>query len=335
MAQTILLTGGAGYIGSHTFVALAEAGYRAVILDSFVNARDDVPERLAGLTGAPVPCYRADVCDPQALRHLFTTEKIDAVIHFAALKAVGDSMARPLEYAQTNIGGLMTLLRVMDEAGVHRLVFSSSATVYGAPETLPIPETAPVGYTNPYGFTKLSCEHILQQLAASDPRWAFGVLRYFNPAGAHPSALIGEDPRDIPNNLMPYLARVATGDLPALQIFGDDYDTPDGTGLRDYIHVQDLAQGHVLSLGALLDQGAGHLLNLGTGRGHSVLQVLHAYSRACGRDLPHVVAPRRPGDVAACYADPSRAADLLGFRARRTLDEMCASSWAWISSGRD
>ncbi|WP_114966185.1 UDP-glucose 4-epimerase GalE [Alkalilacustris brevis] len=334
MPQTVLLTGGAGYIGSHTYVALAEAGYRPVILDSFVNARDDVPERLARLTGAPVSCHRADIRDATALHRVFAAERIDAVIHFAALKSVGESVARPLDYTETNIGGLMTLLRVMGEAGLHRLVFSSSATVYGAPQTLPIPETAPVGHTNPYGFTKLTCEQILQQLAASDPRWCFGILRYFNPAGAHHSALLGEDPRDTPNNLMPYLARVATGELPALQVFGDDYDTPDGTGLRDYIHVEDLARGHVLSLGALLEQGAGHLVNLGTGQGYSVLEVLRAYSRACGRDLPHVIAPRRPGDVAACYADPSRAADFLGFRACRTLDEMCASSWAWISAAR-
>lgn len=331
MPATILLTGGAGYIGSHTAVALVAAGYRPVILDDFSNAAEDVPERLQRITGAAPRVWRGSVLDAALLEELFATERIDAVVHFAARKAVGESVRMPLEYVETNLGGLVTLLKAMREAEVFRLVYSSSATVYGVPKQLPIAEEAPTSFTSPYGYTKLAGEQLLAQLAASDPRWAFGVLRYFNPAGAHGSGLIGEDPRDVPNNLMPFIAKVAVGELPELRVFGDDYDTPDGTGVRDYIHVEDLAEGHVLSLAALSRDGRGHLLNLGTGQGYSVLQMLAAYSAACGRKLPHVVVPRRPGDIAACWADPSRAAELLGFRARRGLDEMCASSWAWVS----
>ncbi len=328
---TILLTGGAGYIGSHTCVALAQAGHRPVILDDFSNAAEDVPDRLAHLLGSTPEVWRGSVLDAELLARLFATHDIAVVMHFAALKAVGVSMQRPLDYARTNLGGLMTLLEAMRTASVHRLVYSSSAMVYGLPETIPIPEDAPTGFANPYGYTKLAGEQLLEQLAASDPRWAFGILRYFNPVGAHASGLIGEDPADIPNNLMPYIARVATGELPHLQVFGDDYPTPDGTGIRDYIHVEDLAEGHVLSLQSLMRTGQGHLLNLGTGQGRSVLEVLAAYGRACGRTLPHVIAPRRPGDVPILCADPTRAAELLGFRARRSLDDMCASSWRWIT----
>lgn len=331
MGGAVLLTGGAGYIGSHTHVALVEAGREVVVLDDFSNAREDVPARLARITGAPVTVHRASVLDRAALDRVFADHRIGAVIHLAARKAVGESMRIPLDYAATNICGLVTLLQAMQAAGVFRLVFSSSATVYGVPQALPIPETAPTGFTNPYGHTKLVCEQLLAQMAQADPRWRFGVLRYFNPAGAHRSGLIGEDPQDVPNNLMPYIARVAAGTLPRLQIFGDDYDTPDGTGVRDYIHVEDLAEGHVLSVKALERDGRGHLVNLGTGQGYSVLEMLAAYSEACGRRLPHEMAPRRPGDVAACYADPARAAELIGFRARRGLPEMCASSWTWIS----
>lgn len=331
MGHSVLLTGGAGYIGSHTAVALAAAGFHPVILDDFSNAADDLPDRLRRITGTEPEVWRGSVLDAGLLARIFAAHDIAAVIHFAARKAVGESMRLPLEYVQTNLCGLTTLLGAMRDAGVFRLVFSSSATVYGAPDRLPIPEDAPTGFTNPYGFTKLAGEQVLTQLAAADPRWAFGVLRYFNPAGAHASGLIGEDPRDIPNNLMPYIARVAVGDLPALQVFGDDYDTPDGTGVRDYIHVEDLADGHVLSLRALLGGDGGHLVNLGTGQGYSVLQMLAAYGRACGRELPHVIAPRRAGDIAACYADPARAAQVLGFRARRGVEEMCVSSWRWIS----
>ena len=331
MAATILLTGGAGYIGSHTCVALMKAGYRPVILDDFSNAAVDVPQRLAEITGAAPEVWHGSVLDAELLAQIFATHEIAAVIHFAARKAVGESVRMPLDYTRTNLGGLMTLLEAMRGAGVFRLVFSSSATVYGVPDRLPIPEDAATGFTNPYGFTKLVGEQLLAQMAAADPRWAVGVLRYFNPAGAHASGLIGEDPGDVPNNLMPFIAKVAVGELPALRVFGDDYDTPDGTGVRDYIHVEDLAEGHALSLSALLRSGQGHLVNLGTGRGYSVLEMLAAYGRACGRVLPHVIAPRRPGDIAACYADPTRAAELLGFRAARGLDEMCASSWRWIS----
>lgn len=331
MGVTVLLTGGAGYIGSHTWVALLNAGHRPVILDDFSNAAEDVPERLARIGGVPPEVWRGSVLDAGLLERIFATHDVGAVIHFAARKAVGESVQMPLEYVETNLGGLVSLLKAMRAAGVFRLVFSSSATVYGMPEALPIDEDAPTGFTNPYGYTKLAGEQLLAQLAASDPRWAIGVLRYFNPAGAHGSGLIGEDPRDIPNNLMPFIAKVAVGELPALNVFGDDYETPDGTGVRDYIHVEDLAEGHVRSLEALMRDGRGHLVNLGTGRGYSVLEMLAAYSEACGRPLPHVVAPRRPGDIAACWADPSRAADLLGFRARRGLAEMCASSWAWVS----
>jgi UDP-glucose 4-epimerase len=331
MCAHILLTGGAGYIGSHTFVALRAAGHEPVILDSFANARADIPARLELLTGAPVAVIRADVRDRAALDAAFAAHRFDAVVHFAALKAVGESATRPLDYIATNVGGLLVLLEAMRAAGVRRLVYSSSATVYAAQSAPPFAEDGPRGTASTYGWTKLAGEQILEQVAAGEPGWAIGCLRYFNPAGAHDSGLIGEDPNDIPNNLMPYIARVATGDLPHLRIFGTDWPTPDGTGLRDYIHVVDLAEGHVRSLEALLRTGQGHTLNLGTGRAHSVREVLAAYGRACGRALPAEEAPRRAGDVAASWADPRRAAELIGFRARRDLDAMCRSSWNWIS----
>ncbi len=330
MTQTILLTGGAGYIGSHTYVALIEAGYRVVVLDDFSNAKRSVLDRLAQITGQPVTCEEVDVLDRAALDAVFRRHEIDAVIHFAAKKAVGESVEKPLDYFQTNLAGLVTLAQAMQAAGVFRIVFSSSATVYGAPDILPVTEDAPVQYTNPYGYTKLAGEQILGQAAASDPRWQVGILRYFNPVGAHASGLIGEDPQGIPNNLMPYIERVAVGTLPELGIFGDDYDTPDGTGVRDYIHVSDLAEGHVLSVKALLGSEDGHLVNLGTGQGYSVLEVVRAYAKAAARELPYTLRPRRAGDVAAVYADPARAATVLGFQASRGLDEMCASSWKWI-----
>lgn len=335
MPGTVLLTGGAGYIGSHTFVALREAGYEPVVLDSFTNARDDVPDRLEIITGAPVRLYRGDVRDEALLARVFAENPIAAVVHFAALKAVGESVERPLDYIDVNVTGLVALLKAMRAAGCFRLVFSSTATVYGTPEEWPIPETAPLSYASPYAFTKLTCEQILEQLAASDPAWAVARLRYFNPVGAHASALIGEDPQDIPNNLVPYIAEVAMGIRPALRVFGNDYPTPDGTGLRDYIHVEDLARGHVVSLGRLLATGEGHCVNLGTGKPSSVMEMLAAYSRAVGRALPHVIAPRRPGDVPVLVADPSKAERLLGFRAEKTIDEMCASSWAFVSRRRN
>lgn len=333
MAKRILLTGGAGYIGSHTYVALLEAGYECVVLDNFSNASHSVPPVLEKITGVPVQLVEGDVLDRDCLDRIFSAHHIDAVIHFAAFKSVGESVANPLAYMQCNIGGLVTLMQAMEAAGVFHLVFSSSASVYGTPQTLPVPETAPLSYASPYGYTKLACEQIIAQACAADPRWAVGVLRYFNPVGAHPSGLIGEDPKDIPNNLMPYIAKVAAGELPQLSVFGNDYPTQDGTGVRDYIHVCDLAAGHVLSLQSLLEKNAGHLVNLGTGQGYSVLELLAAYSKACGRDLPYEIVERRPGDPAASFADPQKAKDVLGFRATHDLDEMCASSWHWINTG--
>ena len=334
MAGTVLLTGGAGYIGSHTYLALRRAGYRPVVLDNFTNARRSVIDRLARITESPVAAVDLDVLDRGGLDALFAREPIEAVIHFAAKKAVGESTRIPLDYFQTNIAGLITLMQAMQAAGCRRLVFSSSATVYGDPEALPISEAAPLSYTSPYAYTKLACEQIIEQASAADPHLACGVLRYFNPVGADDSALIGEDPADIPNNLMPFIARVATGALPELQIFGNDYPTPDGTGVRDYIHVSDLAEGHVLSLKALEANGEGHVINIGTGRGYSVLEMVEAYGRACGRSLPYRITGRRPGDVATCYADPARARAVLGFEATRDLDEMCASSWSWMRTAQ-
>ncbi|GHE05751.1 UDP-glucose 4-epimerase [Allgaiera indica] len=331
MRKTILLTGGAGYIGSHTYVALVQAGYEVVILDNFSNARADVPDRLEVITGAPVTVHRADVLDKQAVAAVFAAHKIDAVVHFAARKAVGESQTIPLEYIETNCTGLVNLLMTMRDAGVFRIVFSSSATVYAETEDWPIPEEAELGYASTYALTKLMGEQIIRQVAGSDARWRHGILRYFNPAGAHESALIGEDPRDIPNNLMPYIAKVAVGELPTLNVFGDDYPTPDGTGVRDYIHVMDLAEGHVKSLDALMAGAESHIVNLGTGKGYSVLDMLASYSKACGRDLPYRVTERRAGDLACYFGDPAKAKALLGFQARRDLDDMCRSSWAWIS----
>ena len=335
MASCILLTGGAGYIGSHTHIALTAAGHKVVILDDFSNAQRSVPARLEQITGQPVTVIDADVRDADALAKVFATHTIDAVVHFAARKAVGESMAVPLDYFDVNIAGLITLLRAMDRAGCRRLVFSSSATVYGVPDEAPTPETAPFRAMNPYGQTKITGEQMLGWLQASNPEWAVRILRYFNPAGAHGSALIGEDPRDIPNNLMPYVAKVALGQLPRVMVFGNDYDTPDGTGVRDYIHVEDLARGHVLSLEKLLSTGQGHVVNLGTGRGYSVLEVIAAYQRASNRDVPHVITDRRPGDVPIYVARADKAAEVLGFRTEKGLDEMCASSWKWVSNMAD
>ena len=331
MPGKILLTGGAGYIGSHTYAALCAAGYEVAILDNFANARDDVPDRLEVITGRPVTVYRCDILDPAGLARVFASDRFDGVVHFAAKKAVGESQEKPLEYIETNCTGLVNLLKAMRNAGVFRLVFSSSATVYAPTTDWPIPEGAALGYASTYAYTKLMGEQIIQQVAGADDRWRYGILRYFNPAGAHDTGLIGEDPSDIPNNLMPYIAKVATGELPALNVFGNDYPTPDGTGVRDYIHVVDLARGHVLSLDALMRGDDSHTVNLGTGQGYSVMDMLAAYSRACGRDLPCKIAPRRAGDLDCYYGDPTRAAEVLGFRAERDLDNMCATSWAWVS----
>lgn len=332
MKQRVLLTGGAGYIGSHTYAALVEVGYDVLILDNFCNASRQVPTRLSAVTGNDVQVIQADVLDRAALDRVFADNAIDAVVHFAAYKSVGESVRNPLAYMQNNVGGLVTLMQAMESAGVRRLVFSSSATVYGEAAELPTPETAALGYGNPYGHSKLICEQIIEQTAAADPRWAVGVLRYFNPVGAHPSGLIGEDPAGVPDNLMPYVAKVAAGELPVLSVFGGDYPTTDGTGVRDYIHVSDLAQGHVLSLQALERDGTGHVVNLGTGRGYSVLEVIAAYARASNQHIPYKIAPRRPGDAASSYADPSLAKTLLGFEAKYDLHDMCRTSWMWMQN---
>lgn len=334
MTRSILLTGGAGFIGSHTYVALVEAGYRVVILDDFSNSSPVVLERLRQITGEKDIClYRGSVLDRSLLNQILAEQDISAVVHFAAKKAVSESVAEPLSYFNTNLVGLVTLLQSMKAAGVLTLVFSSSATVYGSPspQEVPLTEESPRSFLNPYGFTKLSGEHILEQAAEADP-WVFGVLRYFNPVGAHPSGLIGEDPKDVPNNLVPYIAKVAKGELPYLQVFGDDYPTRDGTGERDYVHVMDLARGHMLSLDKLLESGESHLVNLGTGRASSVLRVLDVYSQVVGRDLPYRIMPRRAGDVPIYQADVTRAAEVLGFKAQYDLLQMCQSSWHWIQT---
>lgn len=331
MAQKILLTGGAGYIGSHTYLALVQAGFEVVILDNFENADPSIIPRLQNLGGKPVTCLRASVLDKEAVARVFQDHTFDAVVHFAAKKAVGESTQIPLTYLDSNVQGLLVLLKAMEKAGVFRLVFSSSATVYGVPDQTPTPEDAPYRPKHPYAMTKVIGEQILAQTETFDPRWAFGVLRYFNPAGAHRSGMIGEDPQGIPNNLMPYISKVAAGELEKILVHGNDWPTPDGTGIRDYIHVEDLAHGHVLSLQSLLETGEGHIVNLGAGQGSSVIDVLLAYSRACGRDLPYEIGPRRAGDVAVYCADPQRAKDILGFEVSQNLDDMCASSWNWVA----
>lgn len=326
----ILLTGGAGYIGSHTFAALREAGHEVTILDDFSNADRGVIDRLGRLTGGVVDVVEGSVLDRALLDATLAAGRFDGAVHFAARKAVGESVARPLDYFENNIAGLVTLLQAMRAAGVWRIVFSSTATVYGDAKTFPLTEEMPLSAASPYAFTKLTCERILEQAAEADP-WVTGVLRYFNPVGAHPSGLIGEDPRGIPDNLMPYLAKVALGELPELAVFGNDYDTPDGTAWRDYIHVMDLARAHVASLEALM-AGRSHVLNIGTGRPVSVLEMHAAYGAAVGRDLPMRITGRRAGDVARLYADPSRAREVLGFEAELGLDAMCRTSWDWVQA---
>ena len=326
---TILLTGATGYIGSHTWLALATAGFEVLGVDDFSNSSPQVLERLQVLLGHVPQFERASVCDAAAMAALLRRHRIDAAVHFAASKSVGESVARPLAYYANNLGGLIALCEAMRAHGAQRLVFSSSATVYGQPERLPIGEDAPLAATNPYGQTKLMAEQILRDLGVAEPGWQTACLRYFNPVGAHESGRIGEDPRGVPNNLMPYVAQVAVGRQARLQVFGHDYPTPDGTGVRDYIHVMDLADGHVAALRRLFDAAGSFTVNLGTGIGHSVLELVRAYEQASGRPVPYVLAPRRPGDAAACYADPRRATELLGWRARRDLATMCADSWRW------
>ncbi|GAB6050666.1 UDP-glucose 4-epimerase GalE [Hydrogenophilus islandicus] len=328
----ILVTGGAGYIGSHTVVVLLEAGFEVVVFDNFSNSHPEALRRVEQITGRRVTVIEGDVRDRAALDAAFARYPSDAVIHFAGKKAVGESVAKPLLYYDHNVVGSLRLLEAMAAAGVKCLVFSSSATVYGEPQQLPLTETHPLSATNPYGRTKLIIEEMLRDTFRADPTWRIAILRYFNPVGAHPSGLIGEDPNDIPNNLMPFITQVAVGKLPKLRIFGNDYPTPDGTGVRDYLHVMDLAEGHLAALRALLAPDAPprcEAFNLGTGRGVSVLEMVRAFEAASGRRIPYEIAPRRPGDVAACWADPSKAHTELGWRASRTLAEMCRDAWRW------
>ncbi|WP_137890870.1 UDP-glucose 4-epimerase GalE [Ramlibacter sp. 2FC] len=331
MTSCILITGGAGYIGSHTAVTLMEAGHRVVIVDNLCNSSPRVLERLRQLCGDAFEFVRADLRDGAALDALFAHHTIAGVIHFAGLKAVGESVAQPLRYFDNNLGSTLSLLQAMGRAGVRRLVFSSSATVYGDPDQVPIPETAPLRATNPYGRSKLVCEDMLRDLLAADPRWQVAILRYFNPVGAHPSGLIGEAPNGAPNNLMPYVSQVAVGQRECLQIFGNDYPTPDGTGVRDYIHVMDLARGHQAALRYLAERQAPITVNLGTGRGVSVKELVDTFARVTGRPVAHRYTGRRPGDVAACYADTRLARKALGWQAEHDLARMCEDAWRWQS----
>ncbi len=328
---SVLLTGGAGYIGSHTCVEAIAAGWNAVVVDNLCNSSAVVIDRIEKITGTRPVFIEADVRDRDALDRIFAGHSIDAVVHFAGLKAVGESVAQPLRYYENNVAGTLVLLDSMRDHGVKRIAFSSSATVYGMAETMPLDEDAPLGPINPYGRSKLMVEEILTDVAAADPEWRVMLLRYFNPVGAHASGEIGEDPVGIPNNLMPFVAQVAVGRRARLSVFGGDYPTPDGTGVRDYIHVVDLALGHVAALRKILAADAPPLatVNLGTGRGHTVLEVVHAFEQACGRPIPCEMAARRPGDVATCYAAVSRARDLLGWQAERGLEAMCADAWRW------
>jgi UDP-glucose 4-epimerase len=324
----ILLTGGAGYIGSHTAVALIEGGHEVFCFDNLSNSRADVMERLEAITGQAVPLVVGDIRDRPALEQALRDHCVDAVIHFAGLKAVGEAVASPLIYYQNNVAGTLSLIEAMSNCGIRVLVFSSSATVYGVPQYLPLDERHPTSATNPYGRSKLMIEEMLTDIAAADPSWRIGMLRYFNPVGAHASGLIGEDPNGIPNNLMPYITRVAAGRLERLSVFGSDYDTPDGTGVRDYIHVTDLADGHVAALAALgREERALATWNLGTGQGYSVLEMIEAFARVNCVEVPYVLTDRRPGDVAACYASVERARSELGWEANLGLEEMCSSAW--------
>jgi UDP-glucose 4-epimerase len=333
--QKVLVTGGAGYIGSHTVVELLNAGFEPVILDNLGNSSVRVLERIAELTGRQVALVEGDINDAPLLDRLLAEHRFDATIHFAGLKAVGESVADPLAYYHNNVSGTVTLLRCLAQAGVKRFVFSSSATVYGDPQSVPIREDAPTAPTNPYGHTKWLIEHILADLAASDPQWAIGVLRYFNPVGAHSSGRIGENPRGVPNNLMPFVTQVAVGKRERLSVFGGDYPTPDGTGVRDYIHVVDLALGHLAALRRVDNAPGAWTVNLGTGQGYSVLDIVKAFEAASGRTIPYQIVARRPGDIAQCYADPASAEQVLGWKARRGLAEMCADSWRWQSGNPD
>jgi len=325
----VLVTGGAGYIGSHTCVELLEDGYDVIVVDSLINSRKESIRRITEISGKKLRFYKVDLLDKAGLAKVFQETSVDAVIHFAGLKAVGESVAMPLQYYTNNISGSLLLFEVMAEYGVKNLVFSSSATVYGDPASLPITEDFPLKASNPYGWAKVMLEQILRDLYHADPALNIALLRYFNPVGAHPSGRIGEDPKGIPNNLVPYIAQVAVGKLQELQIFGNDYPTPDGTGVRDYIHVMDLAGGHIKALEKLTTNPGLVTYNLGTGKGYSVLEMVHAFAKAAGKDIPYRFVGRRPGDIASCYADPARAEKELSWKATRDIDAMCVDTWHW------
>lgn len=331
ITMAILVTGGAGYIGSHTCVELLAAGYDIVVFDNFVNSKPEVLDRIRRISGKDFCFYEADMRDRRAMERIFSENTIDAVIHFAGLKAVGESVQIPLCYYENNLTGTMVLCQVMGEAGCKKMVFSSSATVYGTNNIVPFDEEMPTSATNPYGYTKVMIEQILCDLWVSDNDWSIALLRYFNPIGAHSSGLIGEDPNGIPNNLLPYVAQVATGKLKELSVYGDDYDTPDGTGVRDYIHVVDLALGHVSALKYLFSHNSVEAINLGTGKGTSVLEIVDAFQKASGKKVPYRIVPRRPGDIATCYAATGKAKEMLGWEAKRTIDDMCADNWRFAS----
>ncbi|MBR4139701.1 MAG: UDP-glucose 4-epimerase GalE [Lachnospiraceae bacterium] len=334
--MSILVAGGAGYIGSHTCVELLDAGYDVVVVDNLYNASEESLKRVEKITGKSVTFYEADILDKDALNKIFDAHQIEAVIHFAGYKAVGESVAKPIEYYHNNMTGTLVLCDVMRAHGVKNIVFSSSATVYGDPAQIPITENCPKGQpTNPYGWTKSMLEQVLTDIHTSDNEWNVILLRYFNPIGAHKSGIIGEDPKGIPNNLVPYVAQVAVGKRECLGVFGNDYDTPDGTGVRDYIHVVDLAVGHVKAIEKLKEKPGVEVYNLGTGNGYSVLQVVAAFEKACGHAIPYEIKPRREGDIATCYCDPQKAKEDLGWVAKYGIDEMCEDSWRWQSSNPD
>ena len=331
--MTILVTGGAGYIGSHTCIEQISAGYDVVVVDNLCNSCKEALDRVEKIVGKTIKFYKADIRDAEAMKNIFEKEDIDAVIHFAGLKSVGESVAKPLEYYDNNIAGTLVLCDAMRNACVKNIIFSSSATVYGDPAFVPITEECPKGQcTNPYGWSKSMLEQILTDLHTADSEWNVVLLRYFNPVGAHKSGTIGENPKGIPNNLMPYITQVAVGKLECLGVFGDDYDTPDGTGVRDYIHVVDLALGHVKALKKIEEKAGVKVYNLGTGNGYSVLDMVKAFGKACGKEIPYQIKARRPGDIASCYADPTKAKEELGWVAERGLDEMCEDSWRWQSN---
>ena len=332
MGMKILVTGGAGYIGSHTAVVLLEAGHDLILVDNFCNSKPEALEDIRQIAGRDFAFVEADLRDRATMERIFDAHAVDAVIHFAGLKAVGESVAKPLAYYDNNLIGTLVLLEVMRDHQVKRLVFSSSATVYGMNNPVPLKEDYPTSATNPYGYTKVMIEQMLRDLGRADNAWAISLLRYFNPIGAHPSGRIGEDPNDIPNNLLPYVAQVAAGKLEKVHVFGNDYDTPDGTGVRDYIHVMDLARGHVAALDYVCEHTGVEAVNLGTGKGTRVLEIIRAYEKACGHAIPYVIDPRRPGDIATCYAAPEKAKQLFGWTAKHTVEEMCEDGWRFAKA---